>query len=591
MPHFLSIITLILLAFLAPATLASSPGLYVDGLTDDIKLIFYTERYLDPTGETDFRSIEQRQLFEPVLDPGQLHLGYYDGTLWLKNVITNTTDNSLLKVFSFDYANLDRVDVYVVDERGELRQQFRSGSHITKEQRPLNNRHASFPIAFPANTAMTLYTRIQSNGSLTAFQRLYSPTHYDNSYSYELFWLSLYCGMLLALSLYNLLLFTALKQSVFLRYSLFVASFLAGTLAMNGLGPQLFWDHDTLDVNRVMAFSFSTAGFTATLFARKFLALKTHSRWWYRVTLIPLTVSFLGMLSAFIASPQTALQLSDINGLTAGLVLLSCGVACAIRKVPGANLFVVAWTLLLTGAFVHALRNLGVVPTNFFSLYGMQIGSAIEMLLLSFAIAAKFNQLKNEQQRAQDEALTTLKTHEAKLEKKVAQRTYELEQMAHHDGLTGLLNRNGLHQALRDTMQRCRQSGTPLTLVMLDLDAFKPINDEYGHTVGDRVLKIVAERLLGCTVDGDTVARFGGDEFLIVSDRFANNLEVSTFIDQVRRAIQHPMAAGVSQSLTISASVGFHQTALPCSVNELLKEAEQAMYRVKYRQRGKPLPY
>ena len=200
--------------------------------------------------------------------------------------------------------NFDRVDVYVVDERGELRQQFRSGSHITKEQRPLNNRHASFPTL--GNTAMTL-THVSKVTALTAFQRLYSPTHYDNSYSNELFWLSLYCGMLLALSLYNLLLFTALKQSV-LRYSLFVGSFLAGTLAMNGLGPQLFWDHDTLDVNRVMAFSFSAAGFTATLFARKFLALKTHSRWWYRVTLIPLTVPFLGMLEPL---------LPPSNGVTA----------------------------------------------------------------------------------------------------------------------------------------------------------------------------------------------------------------------------------------------------------------------------------
>lgn len=113
-----------------------------------------------------------------------------------------------------------------------------------------------------------------------------------------------------------------------------------------------------------MAFGFCAAGFTATLFARNFLNLKHNNRFWNRVTYLPLLVSGSGLIGAFVLSEQTALELADFNGLVAGVVLLSCGIGCLIRRVPGSTLFVIAWTLLLSGATAHALRNLGVLPTH-----------------------------------------------------------------------------------------------------------------------------------------------------------------------------------------------------------------------------------
>ena len=95
----------------------------------------------------------------------------------------------------------------------------------------------------------------------------------------------------------------------------------------------------------------------------------------------------------------------------------------------------------LLGAAVFALRNMSVLPANFVTLHGIQIGSAIEMLLLSFALAARFNKLKWQKERAQANTVAMLKKQEAALEAKVAARTQALEQLANHDMLTGLLNR------------------------------------------------------------------------------------------------------------------------------------------------------
>lgn len=564
------------------------PTLFIDGQLQEINLTYYSQLLLDESATLTFKQLQQNKTsFQSVLDPQQLHLGYYSGAVWLRHVITNTSDQPVLKILSFDYANLDRVNLYVMNSSGELLTDRVSGSHIKRSERAIQNRHASFPINIPPHSSVILLSRITTNGSMTAYHHLYSAEAYDKNYSQELLWLSVYCGMLLALGLYNMLLYAALRESVFIRYALFVISFLFGTLAMNGLGVQFFWDHDTLNVNRVMAFSFSAAGFMGTLFVREFLALRQNSPGWHNVTYIPLTVSALGMLSAFFASPQTALEMADINGLSAGLILLTCGISCLIKRVPGARLFVIAWSLLLSGAFIHALRNLGIFPTNFFSLYGMQIGSAIEMLLLSFAIATKFNQLKQAKQRAQNEALTLLRTNETKLEQQIEQRTYELQQMANHDGLTGLLNRNGLHQALHAAISRCERNQQLMTLLMLDLDGFKPINDEYGHYVGDRVLEVVAKRLQQCVRGYDTAARFGGDEFLVISESLSDEADAHAFCQRISEQIAQPMSVGVSQELTISASIGFYQSTAATSVNHLLKEADKAMYRVKYQQRGK----
>ena len=585
-------VVLLILTLVSFVTTAkeSAPTLFVDGQLEQIDLTFYTQRYLDDSAQLSFSAIQQNE-FEPILTPEKLHLGYFDGALWLRSVITNTSNEPLLKILSYDYANLDDVALYIIDAHGKVTQRLSSGTHMKRSERPIKNRHASFPVTIPAQATVSLYSRIQTNGSLTAYQHLYSASRYDETYSNELFWLSIYCGMLVALGLYNLLLFTALRQSVFFRYALFVGSFLFGTLAMNGLGAQFFWDHATLNVNRVMAFSFSAAGFTATLFVRTFLSLKQHSTLWYRITLLPLAVSAIGMLGALFASPQTALQLSDVNGLTAGLVLLSCGIACLIKRIPGAKLFVIAWSLLLSGAFIHALRNLGVMPTNFVSLYGMQIGSAIEMLLLSFAIAAKFNQLKLEKQRAQDEMLTRLKTNQAKLAQTLELRTDELQQMATRDGLTGLLNRTGLNQTLAASIKRCQRNKTMITLLMLDLDAFKAINDVHGYDIGDSVLKQVANRLQQCTQGYDTVARFGDKTFIIVCESLQDQTAAELYMEGVREHLSKPLQfnARVKQ-LALSTSVNFYQIdADKTSVNSLLKDADKALSRLKYQQRGKRL--
>ena len=94
----------------------------------------------------------------------------------------------------------------------------------------------------------------------------------------------------------------------------------------------------------------------------------------------------------------------------------------------------------------------------------------------------------------------------------------EMTHQATHDQLTGLANRLQFTRQLRDAIKRAREEIQPVTLLYMDLDGFKPVNDEFGHDIGDQLLVAVAKRLDSCTRAEDTVARLGGDEFAVLID-------------------------------------------------------------------------
>lgn len=234
---------------------------------------------------------------------------------------------------------------------------------------------------------------------------------------------------------------------------------------------------------------------------------------------------------------------------------------------------------------MFALRNLSILPANFLTLHGIQIGSAIEMLLLSFALAARFNKLKWQKERAQAETVAMLKKQEAVLEAKVAARTQALEKLANHDMLTGLLNRNGLTRCAEAALEHCRKTHTPLALVMCDLDCFKPINDQYGHEVGDFVLQQIAKRLVHVARGSDHCARFGGDEFILLLEGITDQTALEEMRNRIEQTVRSPIKLPDGTLVSVGVSIGICISyADNDTLASLLREADSQMYAAKSRQ-------
>ena len=113
--------------------------------------------------------------------------------------------------------------------------------------------------------------------------------------------------------------------------------------------------------------------------------------------------------------------------------------------------------------------------------------------------------------------------------------------LAQHDALTGLPNRRLLHDRLAQALTRSRRAGDMVAVLLIDLDNFKPVNDSFGHQAGDEVLRIVAGRITECVRAADTVARFGGDEFVVVLDGLAQSTGASSVAEKIIESVRRPI--------------------------------------------------
>jgi diguanylate cyclase (GGDEF)-like protein len=167
------------------------------------------------------------------------------------------------------------------------------------------------------------------------------------------------------------------------------------------------------------------------------------------------------------------------------------------------------------------------------------------------------------------------------------EREFELDRIAHYDALTGIPNRILFADRLQQALALAKRTGTSIAVCYLDLDGFKPVNDRHGHNAGDTLLVEIARRLHVSVRSVDTVARIGGDEFVMLLVDITGTEECAVTLDRVLSSIQEPVSIGPS-NVSVSASIGvaiYPQDAVESDL--LLRLADQAMYSAKQQGRSK----
>jgi diguanylate cyclase (GGDEF)-like protein len=157
----------------------------------------------------------------------------------------------------------------------------------------------------------------------------------------------------------------------------------------------------------------------------------------------------------------------------------------------------------------------------------------------------------------------------------------QLVHLARHDALTGLPNRTFLYEALRQALARAEQDQLIVSVLFLDIDYFKNVNDTFGHTIGDALLREFAARLAKCVRPGDTVGRLGGDEFAVIVLTPANSNGAIDVANRIRNSLQSPLVVD-DQKISVTASIGIASYPTDTSdLEALIRYADAAMYEAK----------
>jgi diguanylate cyclase (GGDEF)-like protein/PAS domain S-box-containing protein len=156
----------------------------------------------------------------------------------------------------------------------------------------------------------------------------------------------------------------------------------------------------------------------------------------------------------------------------------------------------------------------------------------------------------------------------------------ELSYQAFHDSLTGLANKALFTDRLNLAVARMERTRKPMAVMFLDLDNFKTVNDSLGHSVGDQLLGVVAEVLLGCIRSTDTAARLGGDEFAVLIDYLEGHADIVALAERILTALRRPVTLGTTE-VVATASIGITFGVPGTTGEQLLRNADLAMYRAK----------
>jgi diguanylate cyclase (GGDEF)-like protein/PAS domain S-box-containing protein len=162
----------------------------------------------------------------------------------------------------------------------------------------------------------------------------------------------------------------------------------------------------------------------------------------------------------------------------------------------------------------------------------------------------------------------------------------KLLQQAFYDGLTGLANRSLFRDRVEHALARGQRERAAVAVLFLDLDHFKHVNDTLGHAAGDNLLQVVAGRLLNATRGADTVARLGGDEFAVLLENAPTEAEARIVAERITNALHAPVVLAQGNSVRVASSIGIARAEGAQTVDDLLRNADVAMYAAKSTSRG-----
>lgn len=492
-----------------------------------------------------------------------------------------------------------------------------AGDAVALSSRPLADHHLVYPLELPAGEPAVVYLQVQARETLALPLELIDEKQLIESRLRDVTLVSLFFGGILVIVLYNCSLLIFTRDVSYFLYVLYLLSAVFYVLTITGFGQLFLWPEIPKLSARFYGLSAALCFFTPMLFALRFLGIRRYGGWVWAVSISLTGYWGVAVLTLLLAPTLARYLFMDSVALLHCVLTMAVTLNLWMRGNPSARLFSIAWSTLLVFTVINLLALNGTLPLNAWTLNGQLIGMFTEFVLLSMALAERINVERNRRIAAQQLALQAsqslaeeralrlqakqealdlqLRANEV-LEARVYERTRALEEVRHGleaanaellrlsttDSLTQLANRRRFDRLLDEEIRRARRSGSPLSVLLADIDHFKRVNDSYGHPFGDECLRQVAAMLAAhCQRAGDVAARYGGEEFVVLLPGLDAGQAIA-LAESIRCAITQLQLQHGEQpvALTISLGVATLTPALVAPV-DLLAAADAALYQAK----------
>ena len=520
-----------------------------------------------------------------TVEDNEVSFGYTTQVHWFTAQFNAATHDRVLHI---GYPLLDDLQLYFV-RNGQVIAEQRLGDHQPYQQRPID--HKNFVVELPDQQALTVYMRVRTESSMRFSFQLWQPIEFHQQQQYLAAATALYFGLLLCMAVYNCFSFGVTRDVSFLNYAAYIVSIGLLLAGLDGTGYQYLWPDSPWLQDRIVTMIGSLVFIFATQVAAQVLRTRERSPNLHRALRIAQGVYAIIFSASLLFSYSTIIPYVLVAAVVGCIQLMLTGIILWRRGLNYARIYTLALGCLLFAISCNALGYLGWFDSIFIQRYAIMLASAIEIMLLSLVLAIRFNDDRRHRLLAE-------KRLNSELEQMVQQRTQELEQAleqlrvanveldkkSKQDRLTGLFNRGYMDEELPREIRRAKRNGQDLTLMMLDIDHFKALNDEYGHLLGDAVLIKLAESLQNFTQrGGDRVFRYGGEEFAILmpgTDE-AGARETAMRLAEVIRSmpIEHR-----AMQLHITVSIGiavYYAATTEVTPEAFIGAADDALYRAK----------
>lgn len=365
------------------------------------------------------------------------NFGYSKSSFWIRFSAKSITQKKYF--LEYDYAALDYIWFHGEGKTILLGDKVKFSKRIIEHRNPIFILNLSNKIKY-------YYIKIKSEGSNQVVLNIWNPeAFYKFDHSFQLY-MGLYIGIVLAMAIYNLFLYFSLRNFTYIIYVFCILSVALFNLSISGLSYEYIWSFSPWLANKSLVLSLSLYGLFSGLFGMVNLNIKNYSKILYYILYALVLVGLFCAIGTFFLPYSFVIKIMAISGSLYVPALLVSGFYVLFKGFKPARYFLMAWTLFLVASITTSFRHLGILPTHFFTVYGVEVGAIIEVMFLSLALADKINVIKQEQKETQERLIQSQEKPVLEQQKTVEAQKQSLESLKKADKLKDEFLANTSHE-------------------------------------------------------------------------------------------------------------------------------------------------